>query len=101
MSATTNPAKPTVRHRPRIAKGWDAYGRTYRLVCTCGREWPAHSERTLATYDRDRHISTLPPVPQHLQCRDRRHRVPVWEVCELCASQLSLFSLDDLDGSRE
>ncbi|WP_182876113.1 hypothetical protein [Microbispora sp. H10670] len=93
-TSTSAAAAALVRHRPAVTRGADEFGATYRLMCTCGRTGEAHQVRSLARTDLDRHLTTLPLVPEHQQCRDpHRHDCRPWEPCALCEGQEALFGL--------
>ncbi|MBA9002055.1 hypothetical protein [Thermomonospora cellulosilytica] len=84
----------TVRHRPTIVRGVDAFGRTYQHRCTCGDHGQVRASRQMAEADQQQHIEALPRVPADQQCRDpRAHDRRPWEPCGLCADQLSLLDL--------
>lgn len=86
-------AATSTRHRPKVprrqhAEGWPGY----RHECSCGESGPVRDSRSLAMWDRDQHIATLPKVPDAEKCQEpKAHRVAEWERCPLCADQLDLF----------
>ncbi|MBO4274945.1 hypothetical protein [Microbispora triticiradicis] len=99
---TSTTAAAPVRHRPAITRSANEFGATYRLVCTCGRTGEQHQVRSLARMDLDRHLTALPLVPEHQQCRDpQRHDCRPWEPCELCEGQEALFGLPGPATVRE
>lgn len=79
------------RHRPTVQRGSDGAFVIYQMRCTCGQTGEAHSLRSLAVRDLDRHVAALPPVPEHQRCRSpHAHDRREWEVCEVCQGQLCL-----------
>ncbi|MET8146360.1 hypothetical protein ABZU32_39140 [Sphaerisporangium sp. NPDC005288] len=92
---TAPPSTPApVRHRPKIERGADAVGKTYRLTCPCGTRGDEHAARHLAEWDLNEHVAGLPKVPAGQQCRDsKRHDRRAWESCRLCEHQVALFEV--------
>ncbi|SHK30602.1 hypothetical protein SAMN05421803_11765 [Nocardiopsis flavescens] len=93
MSAGTGPA--TVRHRPTITRHVADLGEgeawVYRMRCTCGApDFTSHYQH-MASDRRRYHLEVEATVDASERCRDKRHRIPDWDVCALCADQLPLF----------
>lgn len=83
-----------VRHLPHIGKESGAW----RMTCTCGTQGAAQGSRRLAAADFDAHLIEVCDVPPGERCRmNREHRLKPWERCELCANQLPLFDLAEVD----
>jgi hypothetical protein len=79
------------KRRPTPADSAVICGYAYQAVCTCGVAGEVRAARRAAQADLTRHEQSLPKVPASERCRHPRdHDCKPWEVCRLCAGQLSL-----------
>lgn len=83
-----------VRHLPDVGK--DAG--VWRMTCTCGTRGEERASRRMASADFDAHLIEVCDVPPGERCRmNREHRLRPWERCELCANQIPMFDLAEVD----
>lgn len=76
----------------------DIHQGPYRCVCACGHQGPVRATRYEALRDAVQHIRSLPAVPAEARCRvPETHHIPAWEPCGLCAGQMDLLDLDDVE----
>lgn len=89
-----------VRHLPVVERRTVNRSVSYVLTCTCGQTWPEYAAKRMASADRMEHLMAVSTVPAAERCRDNRaHRRQPWEFCALCAGQLDLFDLTELEAS--
>lgn len=89
-----------VRHLPTIERRVVNRHVSYTLTCTCGQPWPEYAAKRMASADRAAHLMAVSTVPPAERCHmNRAHRRQPWEYCALCAGQLDLFDLTELEAS--
>ncbi|MGI5208957.1 hypothetical protein ACQEU6_46265 [Spirillospora sp. CA-108201] len=90
----------TVRHFVHVGKRKSGQsGRTeWRMKCSCGVEGLGRPTCRQANGDRDDHLREASDVPRGQQCTQlKAHRMLPGERCALCAGQLGLFDLDEME----
>ncbi len=88
------------RHFVEISKRRSAEtGRSEWLMsCSCGARTIGRSTCREANADRDDHLRKVSDVPRDQQCNQlKSHRMLPGERCELCADQMHLFDLSEVE----
>lgn len=79
-------------------KGGETGRVEWRMSCSCGAEstgWPTCRQ---ANGDRDQHLRAASDVPRDQQCMQlKAHRMLPGERCPLCAGQLAMFDLAEVE----